>query len=387
MAVADTGNDRIQVFSPNGTFLLGYGQDLLDGPLSVDVGLHVARPPSAVEHYRFDPDHPRVIDVTESGEAANLTISVAGLADAGVDISTDPASNQITIPRGGIILAASFAEVFLPPGATAAPVPPDGLLSLYVTANVPTDRQVGTSLAYDGSGPLVLQRVVEIGDEQVGIAFSIPVRIALDGQADGRAFYIDSADGSIVPVDRICAADDVERAHRQLGGAGACHLDSDSGDKVLYAYHMTRFGTAVSERGALPPSFHTCSVDLGLQELDMSASPGGYSAAAPQVLINSGSLQIDHVSLDATPWYIDLDDATPALGHPSLPSSITEVSEEGQYEGFEAVDEAGTAIGRGLAGGQDAHMWFKINLAGYDRVQGSSLDQYVTYLAQCNPPP
>ena len=150
---------------------------------------------------------------------------------------------------------------------------------------------------------------MEIGDELVCIEFSIPVCIALDGQAGGCAFYIDGVDGSTVPADRACREGDTESVNRQPGGAGECQLDSGSGDKVIYAYRLTRFGTAASVRGTPPPSFDTCSVDIGLPSLDTSASAGGYSTTAAQALINSGSMPFNRVALEASPWYIDPGDA------------------------------------------------------------------------------
>ena len=186
-----------------------------------------------------------------------------------------------------------------------------------------------------------------------------------------------------MPIDRTCAADDTARVHRQLGAAGECQLDLD-GDKAIHTYHMTRFGTAASESGAPPPSYHTCSVRTGSPSLDVRASPGARSPAAPQELVNSGSLPLVGVGIGATPWYIDLGGATPTEGHPSLPAVLTELSADGPNIGYEAVgDGGGISAASGLAGGQGLPLWFRIDLTGHDQVQGAELVQHLTYLAEC----
>ena len=48
--------------------------------------------------------------------------------------------------------------------------------------------------------------------------FDLPVRMAVKGQAGGRAFYIEGPNGTTVPINEDCAADDVDTVHRQLGG-------------------------------------------------------------------------------------------------------------------------------------------------------------------------
>ena len=60
---------------------------------------------------------------------------------------------------------------------------------------------------YGGPGAVLLRGVVEIGDDGSGrVAFDMPVRISLEGQAGGRAFYIDGGSGGrIVQIDEACA--------------------------------------------------------------------------------------------------------------------------------------------------------------------------------------
>lgn len=84
----------------------------------------------------------------------------------------------------------------------------------------------------------------------------------------------------------------------------------------------------------------------------MCGLPPRRSQAAPQELVNSGSLPLAGADIVATPWYIDLGGAMPAEGHQSLPASLTEVSVDGPNTGYRAVgggDEISAADG--LAGG------------------------------------
>ena len=315
-------------------------------------------------------------NVARSGDEARIMINVGGLAAPG-------GAGTAAFPTGGAVVNTSFASVSFPPGVTATSVPADGLLVLYVADAAFDNSSVQSALGYDGSGPVVLQRVVEIGDEDARIVFDMPVRISLEGQANGRAFYAAGAGGEITPIDRACAADDTERVHRQLDGTGECQLDA-GGDKVVYTYHLTRFGTAMSGSGAPPPVNHTCSMRVASTDLDVRVSPNSLSTAAPQSVINSGSLPFDSVGLEASPWYINLGGAQPGPDTQTLPASITMVGEAGEGGSYKAVAENGTyVIEDDLGGGQQASLWFKMDLRGQDGPQSGELDQYVTYVAEC----
>ena len=339
-------------------------------------------PPSLVV---VDPARGIPHNFTGTGDGVVL-INVAGLvADAAPPLDGSE-SSTVVFPSPETVVPTPFAEVTFPAGATASHVPASGRLALYATGG-PSHEQAQRTLAYDGSGRVVPQRVVEVGYGQSRITFDMPVRILLDGQAGGRAFYVEGANGTITPIDGACAADDAARVHRQLDGAGECQMDSDGGGKIIHTYHLTRFGTVLSENGAPPPVVHTCSVRLGVPNLAMSASPGGYSKGAQQDLVNSGSLQFARVDLEATPWYVGWSgSAPPGAGYsPSLNASITEVREEGDYV---AVSE-GVDMANGLGGGQEAPLSFRLNLTAYGKdvvAPGSTLAQYITYLAQCSPP-
>ena len=352
------------------------------------------------------------LNLTGAGHAADLTIDVAGLAGPGGPPLDGSASSVVTFPPAETSVAASFATVTFPPSVAATHVPADGRLALRVTADVPDDARVQGALAYEGSGRVTLQRVVEVGDESGRVAFDMPVRILLEGQAGGRAFYIEGgADGTITPIDQACAADDTGRVHRHLGGAGECQIDSAAGDKIIYTYHFTKFGTALPERGATPPTVDTCSVSLGMPALGVSVRPGEYSEAVRQVIVNSGSAPFEGVGLAATPWVAGQGGGpAPAAAPPaappapvvgtdaarishvltatlveSLPASVTEVSTAGVGGAYVPL-AAGASVAAGLGGGAELPLWLRLNLTPYGDVRAAELVQVVTYQATCRMP-
>ncbi len=332
-------------------------------------------PPVSIEPDGFT----RAIDGTAAGAAARLAINVTALA------GTSGAPGTATFPEEAVTLTASFGAVTFPPGATAMSVPAAGALYLYVDDGGTSDEAATAALAHPNSGGMVLRTIVEAGGNGDGrITFDMPVRISLDGQAGGRAFYIEGgADGAIVPIDLACAADDTERVHRQLGGSGECRIES-GGDMVIHTYHLTRFGTAASERGTPPPVDHTCSMRLGSERLDAQARPGDYSNAAEQAVTNSGSLSFSSVELGATPWSV-----TPLPGAPvqnatsSLPANSTLMSAVGSDAGFAPLPAGGASVAHGLGGGLEVPLWFMLNLTGHAQVEGAELAQRVEYTAEC----
>ena len=352
----------------------------------------------------FGPDDAAVqANLTGRGNEVRVTINVTSLAGAGT------AGGTVQFPPEGAAVTTSFASVQFPPGVTAMSVPPDGLLVLHVVAEsdggLPADPAV-QGLAYDGSA-VTLRRIVEIGDEGSTVTFSMPVRVQLEGQAGGRAFYIDGTDGSLVPIDDACGADDTVRVHRHLGGMGECRIDS-SGDMVIYTYHLTQFGTVLSESGMPPPVDYTCSVSLWRQSLPIGdAALGGRSDPAEQRLINSGSAPFAGVGIEASPWRAGADGGSDSGGYPSLPApapgtsegrassalvarisatlpaGASEVSESGRIGDYAAVG-ADTAVAGGLGGGDIKPLWFRLNLAPYgSEVPVGTISQSITYSAQC----
>ncbi len=333
-------------------------------------------PPVSIEPDGFT----RAVDGTAAGGDARLAINVTGLAGA------PDAQGTAAFPTEAVTLTASFGTVTFPPGVTATSVPAAGALYLYVDDGGTSDEAATAALAYPNSGGMVLRTIVEAGGGDGRITFDMPVRISLDGQAGGRAFYIEGgADGAIMPIDLACAADDTERVHRQLDGAGKCRIES-GGDMVVHTYHLTRFGTAASERGTPPPVDHTCSMRLGTERLAAQARPGDYSDAAEQAVVNSGSLPFSSVELEATPWSV-----TPLPGAPvqnttlsQLPTNATLLSAAGSDAGFVPLPAGGAAVvASGLGGGLEAPLWFMLNLTGHAQVEGAELAQRVEYTAEC----
>ena len=297
------------------------------------------------------------------------------------------ASSTVTFPPAETSVAASFATVTFPPGVTATHVPAGGRLALHVTADVPDDVRVQGALAYEGSGRVTLQRVVEVGGASGRVTFDMPVRILLEGQAGGRAFYIEGgAEGeAITPIDQACATDDAARVHRHLGGAGECQIDSADGDKVIYTYHLTRFGTAMPVGAAPPPVVHTCSVSLDMPSLVMmDVQPGDLSDPVRQTVINSGSAQFERVDLAATMWRAG---PSQGAGAPApLPASATEISTAAAGGPYTALVN-GTAVARNIeGGGGESPLWFRLNLSSHANAQGGTLVQEVTYQATCRVP-
>ena len=348
-------------------------------------------------------------DFVDRGPGVNVTIDVSGLPGAGT------AGAMVQFPQGGATVTASFGSVSFPPGTVATSVPADGLLVLRVVDaaddTLPSNSSIQRGLAYEGSGAVVLQRVVEVGDENTRIEFDKPVRISLEGQDEGRAFYIAGAGGMIVPIDDACGADDADRVHRHLNGTGECRIESD-GDMVIYTYHLTKFGTVKAANEAAPlPVYYTCSVALEKPDLRINdARLEGQSTPVSQKLFNTGSAEFERVGIEATRWQVNLgadtppDAGVPSMSFPasgtdngtassalvarvdtSLPASLTEVSEAGKGGAYEAVGE-GTAVAEGLGGGAIKDLWFKLNLTQYSKVQGETITQSVTYNVQCVEP-
>ncbi len=215
-----------------------------------------------------------------------------------------------------------------------------------------------------------------------------------------------------MPIGTACAADDTARVDRHLGGTGECRIDSDDGrDMAIYTHHLARFGTAESESGAPAPVYHTCSVGLGSPSLDIGdAAPGARLYPTEQTRINYGSAPFAQAGIDATTWQAGHGGGTspgaasPILAAPangtgegrtssalvarvyaSIPAAATEACEDGM-EGAYASVGGGTAVVRGLGGGDTASLWFRLNLAPYDAAEGGVLAQTVSYNVQCGLP-
>ena len=282
-------------------------------PVGAGSGARTLSPPgdspvAAIERNGFV----RALDATAAGGGARLAINVSGLADA--------ATGTVAFPSELVAMAASFASVWFPPNATAAPVPADGLLVLYVSRDAPDARDIAAALGLAAPG-LDVRRIVEVGDNSTHIRFDLPVRILLAGQANGSAFYVNTTSGAVVPIAAACGKDDTAAVHEQLGGSGACQIDSGA-DKVVHTYHLARFGTAGAGAGA-PGGAETCAASLEPTELAFgSVEAGAQSAEADQAVRAAGTLPLAGVSVGASAW-LDAD------GGIVMPANATSVLDGG----------------------------------------------------------
>ena len=206
----------------------------------------VSRPAGQMPVVEITPDSfVREIDVEDAGEAVRAAINVTALGRA--PPSPDPADNVAVFPLGGVTIKSSFAVLTVPPSVTARFVPADGLLELYVAGPRPLDERPLVERVADAlnasAADIELRRVIEVGDNETHVVFDMPVRILLNGQANGTAYYVNNTNNAVMPITAACAADDTAAVHSQLGGAGECQLDL-SGDKAIYTYHLTQFSTA-----------------------------------------------------------------------------------------------------------------------------------------------
>ena len=241
---------------------------LAAGPIPVAAGMtvHTAMlPPHPQQPHRAVPIEPegftRAVNATAAGDAARPAINVTGLAVKAAPGSALPGA--LSFPAEPVVLAARFASAEFPPNATARPVPPGGVLFLRAldAETGPSLDGVAADLGYAGAGGLELRTIVEAGGGRAAITFDKPVRILLEGQSGGRAFYVNgSADGAAgaaaEPIDAACAADSAGAVHEQLGGAGECHMDLPGGagaGKVIYAYRLLPVGTVHGGHGDPPP--------------------------------------------------------------------------------------------------------------------------------------
>ena len=216
---------------------------------------HQQPPQHQQQHHDPVPIEPdgftRAVNATAAGGAARPAINVTGLA-----IEAAPGSGlaaALAFPAEPVVLYSQFASAEFPPNATARPVPPGGVLFLRALdggAGPPLDG-IAAALGYADAGGLVVRTIVEAGGggSNAPTTFDKPVRVMLEGQSGGRAFYVDGG-GAAAPIDAVCASDSAGAVHEQLGGAGECHMDmpgAAGAGKAIYAYRLLPFGTVHHE--------------------------------------------------------------------------------------------------------------------------------------------
>ena len=348
-----------------------------------------ASPAAAIEADGFV----RALNATAAGDSARPAINLTGLAapPGGAGAGSGPVN--ATLPADGrVAIIASFAEVSFPPGVEARGVPADGLIELYVAARAPTAQEIADGLGVDTADVLEVRRAVEVGDDAARIEFSLPVRILLVGQADGRAFYVGAAAGgaaaaaAVSPIRAECEADDTGTVHAQLGRSGACWIES-GGDMVIYTYHMTRFGTARLAEFADAASM--CAAVLSPPVVALGAvEAGGRSdaAAASQTVTRTGSVPLAAVSVGASAW-------TGADGaEVMMPANATSVAPGGAASGGVWTPLGGAPVSLPVdAAGRSATAEFRVDVPQDALPAGASsspakASQTVTYTVSCARP-
>ena len=307
----------------------------------------------------------RAVNATAAGDSARPAVNVSGLA-------------SLPDSGGRVAIIASFAEVSFPPGA-AVPSVPGGLLVLRVSDRAPpTPEAVAAAFgASNASGIAVWRLVVEAGGNENGtrIAFDLPVRILLAGQANASAFYLEGPrdDPRVVPIADECAADDADAVHShyvQLGRTGVCQIDSGP-DKVVYTYHLAPFGAARGPGGG--PVLADCGMSLWQPEIKFGEiRAGSQSAARPQAVTNAGSMPLAEVSVSARPW---MDAAGSAQVMPASATSVLPGGAGGSWTPMSGE------VDLPLDGGR-ADLQFRLDVPpGAAPAVGAS--QIVTYTASC----
>ena len=212
---------------------------------------------------------------TLGGDTARIGINITALS--GTPLVSDPANNTVRFPdTRDITMTTTFATVQIPANTTAMSVPADGVLELYIVSDdrQPEPDDVITALSL-GNNSVRIGKIIEIGDSETRITFDMPVRILLEGQAGGRAFYME-ADNAVMPISTVCRADSTSEVHDQLGEMGECQLDSGD-DKVIYTYHLTRFGTVT----LVDMKTHTMVVTVMPKDGDSGSGRGPPNVVVP----------------------------------------------------------------------------------------------------------
>ena len=303
----------------------------------------------------------RAVNATAAGDSARPAVNVSGLA-------------SLPDSGGRVAIIASFAEVSFPPGV-AVPDVPGGLLELYVyPQEPPTAAAVAAAFgATAAAGDIEVLPVVEVGGNENGtrITFEMPVRILLAGQANGSAFYL-GANGTVVPIARMCDADDTATVHRQLDSAGAGECEIDSGaDKIIYTYHLTPFGTARGPGGgSVMPD---CSISVKPRAIEFDElRPGMQSNPVSQTVMRAGSMPLSEVSISADDWKVE---GAATVVMPANSTSVLPGGAGGQWTPMNGeVDLL-------LAGGQ-ADLQFRLAVPPGTAPVSETL-QIVTYTASC----
>ena len=403
--VADTGNDRIQVFWPNGTFARsvgtsGSGPGQLSAPADVDVDWRSMIVVADTGNDRVQIYWYNGTLAHSLGSSGNGTGQFDGPRSVIADIYSD---RELIVADTGNDRVQRFWYI------------PLGLSDYYSRPNGVYDATVGTGRSFGYTGT-------------PGGNFSAPAGLDRGGFNNVHVVIADTDNDRILVTGFSGLSEIHLRGKFGDGGAGngnfsapkavdmtlsGAFVVADTGNdrvQVFWPNGTLRFdlgppagnGTGGTPPpppppdtmpppagngtgGTPPPPAYTCSVSLGAPDFEVSVRPGEYSAPVRQVVRNSGNLTFAAVELAATPWRAAAGGAPPA----ELPASATEWSVAGPAAGYSALAGGpAVVVANGLEGGDAAPLWFRINLAPHGGApSGVTVVQYVTYAAECAPPP
>ena len=384
IVVADTFNHRVQVFSPNGTFLFKFGSEGSGtGEFSYPLGVSLTRDGRIIVadtfNHRVQVFHPNGTHALTFGSEGRGTGefwrpagAVQGWSNDFIVADTGNHRVQTFFSNGTFAFMfgsrgnGSYLE-FESPTAVLGPEPTgassSGTLIVADTGNNrvlmfgyysqgPYGRAVsvwgGNPLGVPGDGAreFASPRSLDWSTQaQFIVADTGNHRIQQLSEGHGRAFDFTFGSKGTGPgqfMSPVAAA---------MNRAGVLAV-ADSGNHRVQVFHPnltlayvlglptngsgTGNGTAVTPPDPAPDPAPTgegngtCSIELGSPSLNLHVAQGTTSPAARQVVSNTGSLDLAGIAIDATPWYVDPPPGDPpfGVGRPvaTMPPSLTELA-------------------------------------------------------------
>lgn len=140
-----------------------------------------------------------------------------------------------------VISSITEVEVKMSSGTMTSTSQWDGVINL--------PRTVPTSSIDLGSTEVTA--AMQVGLEEHAITFDNPARIVFYHKA-GHAVGFERGDEQ-QRIETVCVADNIAEVHIQLGGQGACKIDSGD-DLVVWTFHFTTFYTFIEPPAPVLPS-------------------------------------------------------------------------------------------------------------------------------------
>ena len=377
-AVADTGNDRVQVFHRNTTlnFVLGLvGNATVDGGTPTDGGGGGGGTPT-----------------DGGGGSRDGRPAPPSLSHIALDLNGTLPSNQTGI--SGEAAAVTFVPRtnFTRAGTGEAYT---GQLNVTVASDERREAAVAALAGLGNAGAAGrIGTVVEIGSPDADIALDSIAIIWLRNQPPhAELYHMDSA-GRITEIPACgSAADPAGWLGSRPGLPPFCYVassdDAGASHYAIYTYRLSAFFAV----GA-PPSSTTdrCSIGLADESFALRAEPGRASQPVKQTITNTGSLILESVEISATRWFLN-PAGEPPYGEDaaSLPPTLTElIVTTTAPDTFRALPADGVAplpLAAGLPPDGESSLWLRINLDGRAEPSGGMLVQHITYVVECATPP